>query len=112
VVGGVRRLAPSGEWRTNVALGATRAPLPRVPAAARALAVRAASALRGQLVGVDLLPTPDGGWTVLEVNGAVQFGDAYGGDIHRRAAGLLVREACRSQSASPPIHAGGEIPAG
>jgi glutathione synthase/RimK-type ligase-like ATP-grasp enzyme len=31
----------------------------------------------GALVGVDLLPTGNGGWVVAEVNGAVDFTSAY-----------------------------------
>jgi RimK family alpha-L-glutamate ligase len=76
VVGAVRRRAAEGEWRTNVALGAERestAP----PQAAREIAVAAAAAVEGDLVGVDLMPTRDGGWVVIEVNGAVEFTDEY-----------------------------------
>jgi RimK family alpha-L-glutamate ligase len=76
VVGAVRRNAAEGEWRTNVALGAERettAP----PRAAREIAVAAADAVEGDLVGIDLMPTRDGGWVVIEVNGAVEFNDEY-----------------------------------
>ena len=76
VVGAVRRHAAEGEWRTNVALGAERestAP----PQAAREIAVAAAAAVEGDLVGVDLMPTRDGGWVVIELNGAVEFNDEY-----------------------------------
>lgn len=76
VVGAVRRVAADGEWRTNIALGGHREPvLP--PLAARELALAAAAAAEGDLVGVDLLPTRDGGWVVIELNGAVEFNDTY-----------------------------------
>jgi RimK family alpha-L-glutamate ligase len=76
VVGAVRRIAAEGEWRTNVALGAKRLPVDPPPET-RALAVAAAAAIGGDLVGIDLLPLPRGGWTVLEINGAVEFNGAY-----------------------------------
>lgn len=76
VVGAVRRLAAEGQWRTNVALGAEREPT-TPPQAAREIAVAAAAAVEGDLVGVDLMPTGDGGWVVIEINGAVEFTDEY-----------------------------------
>jgi RimK family alpha-L-glutamate ligase len=76
VTGAIMRFAAAGEWRTNVALGGRRVRV-RPPDEACALAVTAAAALSGDLVGVDLLPTPDGGWTVIEVNGAVEFNTDY-----------------------------------
>ena len=82
MVGAVRRVAAPGEWRTNVALGAERLPADPPPAAI-ALALTAAHATSAALVGIDLLPTPDGGHVVLEVNGAADFTSAYrpSGDI-------------------------------
>jgi RimK family alpha-L-glutamate ligase len=76
VVGAVRRIAAAGEWRTNVALGAIREPVAPPPEAC-ALALAAARAIEADLVRIDLLPTPDGGYVVLEVNGAVEFNDQY-----------------------------------
>jgi RimK family alpha-L-glutamate ligase len=75
VVGAVRRHAAPGEWRTNVALGGRREPVEPPPDAC-VLAVAAASAAGVDLVGVDLIPSPDG-WVVLELNGAVDFTRAY-----------------------------------
>jgi [lysine-biosynthesis-protein LysW]---L-2-aminoadipate ligase len=76
IVGAARRIARSGEWRTNAALGAHVEPV-EPPALARALALSAAQAARADLVGVDLLPTPNGGFVILELNGAVDFRPLY-----------------------------------
>ena len=76
VVGAIQRIAARGEWRTNIALGGHRRPV--VPSAeAAALARAAAAAVRGDLVGVDLLPLPEGGHVVIEVNGAADFTRDY-----------------------------------
>ena len=76
-VGAVRRVAAPGEWRTNVALGATRR--------SRSCRSRESSSspsprrrpCGADLAGVDLIPRPDGSLTVLEVNGAPEFTAAY-----------------------------------
>ena len=94
VVGAARRVAAPGEWRTNVALGghierATAPPL------AQALALEAAAAIRGDLVGIDLLPLGES-FIVSEVNGAVDFRRAYAlgpGNVFRDAIYELVRVA-------------------
>jgi RimK family alpha-L-glutamate ligase len=92
VVGAVRRIAAKGEWRTNVALGAIREPVSPPPEAC-ALALAAAGATEADLVGVDLLPTPDGSFVVLELNGAVEFNDQYtldGGDVFEQTLAALL----------------------
>lgn len=102
VVGSIRRVAPPGEWRTNVALGAERRPLAPPPRAIR-LAIAAAEASGAALVGVDLLETPEGDLTVLELNGAVDFTDVYrrDGDVFREA---VLELALSCTSASRPEH--------
>ena len=107
VVGAIRRVAQAGEWRTNVALGARRVPA-EPPVDARVLAVEAAAAIGGDLVGVDLLPT-DRGYTILELNGCVDFTADYsleGGDVHTEAVGALLARAVCSEEPSlavPPL---------
>jgi RimK family alpha-L-glutamate ligase len=94
VVGAVMRRAAPGEWRTNVALGAQRIPA-APPAEACELALAAAEAVGGDLVGVDLLPLPGDGWIVLEVNGAVDFNAVYSLDTEIFSAvrtALLLRD--------------------
>jgi RimK family alpha-L-glutamate ligase len=95
VPGAVFRVAAEGEWRTNVALGGVRRPVGDVPREARVVALAAARAVRGALVGVDLLPDGAAGWLVAEINGAVEFSPEYapGGDVFSEVAGLLARSA-------------------
>jgi RimK family alpha-L-glutamate ligase len=94
VVGAIKRVAAAGEWRTNIALGGHRAPL-TPPPLARTLAVEAAAALDGGFVGIDLLPTADGRYTVIEVNGCVDFTSDYSfdGDVHEAVVAELDRMA-------------------
>ncbi|HXR12261.1 MAG TPA: ATP-grasp domain-containing protein [Gaiellaceae bacterium] len=79
VVGAARRVAALGEWRTNVSLGGRSEPV-APPPLARTLALAAAASIRGDLVGVDLLPTGTG-YVVAELNGAVDFRPSYALDV-------------------------------
>lgn len=91
VVGAVERVAADSEWRTNIALGGWRRPTDPPPDASL-LAMEAAAAIEGDLVGVDLLPDGEGGWFVLELNGAVDFTTEYslqGGDVFSDIAQAL-----------------------
>ena len=95
VVGAVSRVAAPGEWRTNVTLGGSRRTV-EPPATACLLAIRAADSVGADLVGVDLLPDGDDRWSVLELNGAADFTQAYapaGEDVFDRVVGALVRDA-------------------
>jgi RimK family alpha-L-glutamate ligase len=92
VVGAIERVAAAGEWRTNISLGGTRRSVEPPPAAC-ALALAAAAAFKADLVGVDLLPDTEGGYSIIELNGAVDFTDVYSEHIFARIANLLVPHA-------------------
>ncbi len=101
VAGAVRRIAAPGEWRTNVALGARREPVTPAGDACR-VALAAAAAVGGDLVGIDLLPDGHGGWIVLELNGAVDFNGLYAleGDVFE-----TVRTSLKDAYGSVPVEA-------
>lgn len=91
VVGAAKRVAAAGEWRTNVALGARVVPAEPPPVAVE-LALAAAEASALDLVGVDLLPTGPGGFSVIELNGAVDIRPLYAlgpGDVYASAMAAL-----------------------
>jgi glutathione synthase/RimK-type ligase-like ATP-grasp enzyme len=92
VIGAACRVARSGEWRTNVALGA-QVEAVEPPPVAQALALAAARAARADLVGVDLLPTRNG-FVLLELNGAVDFRPAYapGRDVFSDTVAALLED--------------------
>jgi RimK family alpha-L-glutamate ligase len=67
VIGAIERRAPAGEWRTNIARGATARPFDLPPEWER-LTLAAAAAMGTEYAGVDLLPSRQGPVFVLEVN--------------------------------------------
>jgi glutathione synthase/RimK-type ligase-like ATP-grasp enzyme len=75
IVAGGQRSAGPGEWRTNVTLGGQVVEA-ELPPGASELAIETAQAIGIDFCGVDLLPS-GGGWTVLELNGAVDFDTRY-----------------------------------
>jgi RimK family alpha-L-glutamate ligase len=68
VLGAIERLAPAGEWRSNVSRGGSVRPF-QLPAEWEELALRASAVVGADYAGVDLLPSMDGEVFVLEVNG-------------------------------------------
>ena len=102
IVGAIFRVAADGEWRTNVALGAVRRPVTDIPRQACELALIAAHVVGAALVGVDLVPDAEGGWTVIELNGAVEFTGEYqlAGDVFADVAGALVAHAVARTTSS------------
>ncbi|RLF10864.1 MAG: lysine biosynthesis protein LysX [Thermoprotei archaeon] len=71
VVASIYRYAPDGEWRTNVAVGGRAEPC-KLPPEVEELALRAAEAVGGEVVGVDLMESKEE-VLVNEVNPTVEF---------------------------------------
>jgi RimK family alpha-L-glutamate ligase len=99
VIGAARRDAAPGECRTNVTLGATSSPADP-PALVRRLAEAAATAIAGDLVGVDLLPHGES-WVILELNGAVDWRACYAPtrDVAADAVAALLAASGRPRAA-------------
>jgi RimK family alpha-L-glutamate ligase len=88
------RRRSAGGWRTNVAQGG-RAESVRPGPEEERLALQAAAAVGTPVAGVDLLPRPDGGWYVLEVNavpGWRALAPATGVDVAAELVRYLVEE--------------------
>ena len=78
VCGAMYRYAQEGEWRTNVSLGgAVEDATDDLPAEALDNARRAAEVVGLDYAGVDLIPTEDDDWLVLEVNPTAGFRGLY-----------------------------------
>jgi gamma-F420-2:alpha-L-glutamate ligase len=94
VVGAVRRRTKAGEWRTNVSCGAQRIAETVEPRAAR-MALQAVGMTCLELAVADVMPLPGGGFCVLEVNAAPDFGLEYnsGENVFAAAVERLERAA-------------------
>jgi RimK family alpha-L-glutamate ligase len=105
VVGAAFRVAAPGEWRTNIALGGVRRPVTEPPREAGDLAIEAARASGGTLTGVDLLPDGQGGWVVVELNGAVEFTHEYApwSDVFAETAAVLAEVARERREAGRTV---------
>ncbi len=96
VAASIYRIAPEGEWRSNVALGGTAKPC-QLDSDGSELVLKAASAVGGEIVGVDTLEGP-GGLVVHEVNSNVEFRGASTGtgvDIAGKMLDYAVRKSSR-----------------
>ena len=71
IVASVHRYAPAGEWRTNVARGATSKAF-RPDSDLKETVMKAAEAVGGGILGVDAMES-DSGYVVHEVNNTVEF---------------------------------------
>jgi len=96
VVGAMRRRAPEGDWRTNVAVGgAVEGVTGELGERPKHVAKAATGVLGLDLAGVDLMPI-DGEWYVLEVNATAGFKglfSATGVSAAPYIAGLAVERA-------------------
>ena len=87
-----------------MALGAERRHVDP-PESGCALALAAARAVGADLVGIDLLPDGEGGYVVLELNGAVEFTQDYSlreGDVFERALVAAMQEPSEAQDDVEP----------
>jgi RimK family alpha-L-glutamate ligase len=88
VLAAIERTSVDGDWRTNVARGASVRAV-ALPEAWESLAVRAAAVVGADYAGVDLLPDGSGGVYVLEVNGIPGWRGLQGA-IETDVAGAIV----------------------
>ncbi len=72
VVGAIYRYSPEGKWKTNMALGGKAEPCP-VTKELEDICQRARVAVKGEIVGVDLMESEDRGLLVHEVNNTTEF---------------------------------------
>ncbi|MFB6111742.1 MAG: RimK/LysX family protein [Halobacteriaceae archaeon] len=96
IVGAMRRHAPEGDWRTNVALGGeVEGVTDELGAEPRRLAREATAVLGLDLAGVDLMSI-DGEWYILEVNATAGFKGLFaatGVSVAPHIAGLAIDRA-------------------
>lgn len=72
VVAAIYRSSGNGAWKTNMALGGTASPC-EVTGEMEDMCIRARDAVKGQIVGVDLMESDERGLVVHEVNNTTEF---------------------------------------
>ncbi len=93
---GIYRISEK-DWRTNTALGGRAEPV-KITDEIRELALRAAEAVGGGVLGVDIAEDPDRGYVVIEVNSNVDFKNTIrvtGFDVGQAIVEYVIREAKR-----------------
>ena len=98
VLATMRRTNPD-DWRTNASRGATVAAM-SLDADGESLALAAAAAVGAEVAGVDLLPLPGGGWTVIEVNGVPGW-QSLSAACEIDVARAIVRTRCGGATMTP-----------
>jgi [lysine-biosynthesis-protein LysW]---L-2-aminoadipate ligase len=72
VVAAIYRYSGDGKWKTNMALGGKAEPL-KVTKELEDICIKAKNAVRGQIVGVDLMESKENGLVVHEVNNTTEY---------------------------------------
>lgn len=72
VVAAIYRNSGNGKWKTNMALGGTAEPC-TVTKEMEDICIKAKNAVKGQIVGVDLMESEDRGLLVHEVNNTTEY---------------------------------------
>ncbi len=91
---GIYRISQS-DWRTNTALGGRAEPV-KITEEIRELALKAAEAVGGGVLGVDIVEDPEKGLLVIEVNSNVDFKNTIrvtGFDVGRAIVEYAIKEA-------------------
>ncbi len=93
---GIYRISEK-DWRTNTALGGRAEPV-KITEEIRDLALKAAEAVGGGVLGVDVAEDPERGYVVIEVNSNVDFKNTIrvtGFDVGQAIVEYVIREAKR-----------------
>lgn len=72
VVAAIYRISPDGEWKTNMALGGRAEPCP-ITGELEDICIKARDAVRGQIVGIDLMESEKSGLVVHEINNTTEY---------------------------------------
>jgi len=106
VVAAIYRVAPTGEWITNVYRGGTAEPINLSPSV-EALCVKAAQVVGLDYTGVDVIETSDGP-SILEVNGTPSWmgvDEAWHRSMAAEIVGLVVRKVMGLRRTGPAYKA-------